>query len=86
MSDSDIRCETMILDLLHTSPRITLDDLVARLPELSWSRLFQSVDALSRRGEIRLDLRTFQYELSLPCPVGAASVVAPEVRAGRTFV
>ena len=37
--------------------------VVTLLPELSWNQVFKTVDELSRRGEIILFRRGFEYEI-----------------------
>jgi hypothetical protein len=55
--------EALILNLLRTSESLTIEQVAASLPELSWSQVFHAVDALSRRGEITLERRGFSYNL-----------------------
>jgi hypothetical protein len=55
--------ETLVLDLLNQAGSLTIDQVTARLPELSWSELFETIDSLSRRGTIILQRRGFQYEI-----------------------
>lgn len=55
--------EGLILDLLNQSDWLTIEQMTARLPELTWNELFHTVDALSRNGTIILRRRGFQYEL-----------------------
>lgn len=58
-----------LLTLVHEHGRIPMEDLVARLPELTWNQVFSMVDELSRRRLISLHRRGFDYELwagSLP--------------------
>ena len=58
-----------LLALVRERGRIPLEDLVARLPELTWNQVFSLVDELSRRQLISLRRRGFEYELwacSLP--------------------
>lgn len=62
MARSQPRPEQLILTVLHETDVITLDRLVAQLPELTWNQVFQAVDALSRRGVILLRRRGYQYE------------------------
>ena len=38
------------------------------LPELSWNQVFKTVDELSRRGEIILLRRGFEYEIERISP------------------
>ncbi len=69
MAQPGIRPEHLVLTVLHESDFITLDHLVDRLPQLSWSQVFQAVDALSRRGSILLRRRNYQYEVKVnPTP------------------
>jgi hypothetical protein len=58
-----------LLTLVQQHRRIPLEELVTRLPELTWNQVFSQVDELSRRGVICLRRRGFEYELwacSLP--------------------
>ena len=64
VSPSSFLCsELLILELLRGRRSLTLEQVVALLPELSWNRVFKTVDELSRRGEIILLRRGFQYEV-----------------------
>jgi hypothetical protein len=56
--------ESLVLDLLAVESVLTMDELVLRLPSLSWSSVFHAVDTLSRRGAIILRRSGFQYEIS----------------------
>ncbi len=56
--------ETLVMMILERERRLRLDQVVARLPQLSWNQVFQAVDSLSRRGAILLKRRGFEYELS----------------------
>ena len=58
-----INSEYLILDLLRARKSLTLEQVVALLPELSWNQVFTTVDELSRRGQIILLRRGFQYEV-----------------------
>lgn len=58
-----VNSEYLILDLLHARQSLTLEQVVALLPELSWNQVFKTVDELSRRGKIILLRRGFQYEV-----------------------
>lgn len=53
----------LICDLLSVRRSLTLEQLVALLPELTWNQIFTTVDDLSRRGEIILFRRGFSYEV-----------------------
>ncbi len=55
--------EGLILDLLGLRNSLTLEQVVTLLPELSWNQVFKTVDELSRRGEIILLRRGFEYEI-----------------------
>ncbi len=43
-----------ILDAVHAAPGCQLEDLVLRLPELTWNQVFLEVDRLSRTGQVRV--------------------------------
>ena len=58
-----INSEYLILGLLRARKSLTLEQVVALLPELSWNQVFTAVDVLSRRGKIILLRRGFQYEV-----------------------
>ena len=57
--------ELLVLNALQADPSLSMDGLIERVPQLSWSELFAVVDHLSRRGNILLKRRGFEYELSL---------------------
>lgn len=66
------------LQLMQQGP-CTLESLLDRLPQFSWSEIFTVVDQLSREG--RLVLRhpaRFDYEVS----IGSARPIADQARAG----
>lgn len=64
MVDQRSRFETAILDVLQADPEpLTMDEILARLPDLKWSEVFLTVDALSRRGDILIRRKGFDYEL-----------------------
>ena len=60
--------EGLILDLLGLRKSLTLEQVVTLLPELSWNQVFKTVDELSRRGEIILLRRGFEYEIERISP------------------
>jgi hypothetical protein len=72
MPDQFTRHEALVLDILLTADRLTMDELIQKVPELSWNELFLAVDRLSRRGVISLRRCGFDYELSLPHMATAA--------------
>jgi hypothetical protein len=43
-----------ILDAVHGAPGCELDELVLRVPELTWNQVFLEVDRLSRTGQVRV--------------------------------
>jgi hypothetical protein len=56
-----------ILDAVHGGPGCQLDDLVLRLPELTWNQVFLEVDRLSRTGQVRVTaLGEGTYTIRLP--------------------
>lgn len=55
--------ESRILTIVQERGAISLEELLACLPEITWSQVFTSVDTLSRRGTICLQRRDFEYEL-----------------------
>lgn len=57
--------EALVMQHLQPASPVILDRIVEDLPELSWNQIFQTVDALSRKGLISLRRRGFNYELSL---------------------
>ena len=59
--------EALVLQHLRAAHPVILDQIVEGTPELSWNQIFQTVDALSRRGVISLRRRGFEYEIS-PIP------------------
>jgi hypothetical protein len=59
-------CETMVLSELVSVTTMTIDQLMVRLPQFTWPELFCALDAMSRRGDILMRRRGFEYELSVP--------------------
>jgi hypothetical protein len=55
--------ESMIIDLLHASGKLTVEEIVVRIPGLWWNQLFLAVDVLSRTGDIILRREGFTYTL-----------------------
>lgn len=60
--------EYKVLELVHLKKSLTLEQVVALLPELSWNQVFKTVDELSRRGKIILLRRGFDYEVERVSP------------------
>lgn len=64
MADHRSRSETVILDVLQSNREpLTMDEILALLPELKWSEVFLTIDSLSRRGDILIRRKGFDYEL-----------------------
>ncbi len=57
------QAEAKILIIVQEQRQILLEQLLSRLPELTWNQVFTIVDELSRRDLIRLQRRGFEYEL-----------------------
>jgi hypothetical protein len=56
-----------ILDAVHGAPGCELEDLVLRLPELTWNQVFLEVDRLSRTGQVRVTaMGEGMYAIRLP--------------------
>lgn len=55
--------ESIILSELGSGETITMDQLMLRLPGLSWGEMFFALDALSRRGGIVMRRRGYEYEV-----------------------
>jgi hypothetical protein len=56
-----------ILDAVHGAPGCQLDDLVLRLPGLTWNQVFLEVDRLSRTGQVRMTaMGEGMYAIRLP--------------------
>ena len=80
MADGDNTIESLVLDLLTVQGPLTIDELVQRLPSLNWSSIFRAVDALSRRGDVFLRQKGFQYEISsLSAPMATQTQCATSV-------
>lgn len=60
------RCETMVLTALLSGSTMTIDQLMVHLPQFTWPEVFCALDGMSRRGEILMRRRGFEYELSVP--------------------
>ena len=60
--------ESPIVDLLRSSGKLTVEEIVARIPDLSWSQLFLAVGLLSRTGHVILRREGFSYTLETANP------------------
>lgn len=67
--------ESAIMDLLSVSGKLTVEEVVARIPDFSWSQLFLAMDELSRTGDVILRREDFTYTLETvkPSPVLAGA-------------
>ena len=57
--------ECTIISLLAASDRLTIDEILARAPDLSWSQVFLAIDILSRKGEVTLHRKGFEYSVEM---------------------
>ncbi len=67
----------------------TLETLLDRLPQFSWSEIFTVVDQLSREGELVLrHPARFDYEVSIGSagPISEQAQAGGAVACGRTFI
>jgi hypothetical protein len=56
-----------ILDAVHGAPGCELDELVLRVPDLTWNQVFLEVDRLSRTGQVRVTaMGEGTYAIRLP--------------------
>ena len=71
-----VRQEAAIMDLLRSSGKLTVEEIVAQIPDLSWSQLFLAMDVLSRTGDVILRREGFTYTLETgkPSPVLAGAL------------
>ena len=59
--------EVLVLDVLQSSSQpLRIEEIVGRLPCLSWNQVFLAVDSLSRKGLITLQRQAFGYLVSCP--------------------
>lgn len=78
MVHADISVEEAVVKILERSGFCSLDDLVAQFPDRNWSKVFATVDAMSRDG--RLSLRRVErssYQISLLSPKSAHAEMHP---------
>lgn len=64
--------EQLILEQLRKSGRCTVEEMLERVPELTWGQLFLAMDLLSRRGEVELSREGFTYSLRMRPGASAA--------------
>lgn len=65
--------EARITGLLKVTTRMTVEQLVARMPDMVWGQVLAAVKLLSERGEVVVQPRGFTCEV----------VRAPKRRGGR---
>jgi len=65
--------ERLLLEHLRDGQRFTVEDILARIPQLSWAQIFFAMDMLSRRGDLELRRQGFSYTVRRvnPFPNGA---------------
>lgn len=68
MRHSESPEEEIVLQALQHGQTVTMEQLMASLPQLPWSGVLRAVDELSRRGVIRLRRRKFEYDVELAPP------------------
>jgi hypothetical protein len=61
--------ESAIMDLLRSSGKLTVEEIVEQIPDLGWSQLFLAMDVLSRTGDVILWREGFTYTLEAANPV-----------------
>jgi hypothetical protein len=64
MVDSSNTSEAIILDLLRMRRSLRMEQVLDLTPELTWNQVFSTLDNLSRRGEVVLLRRGFDYEVA----------------------
>jgi DNA-binding transcriptional ArsR family regulator len=57
--------EERILEVLSDGRRLTVDEILERVPEISWAQLFIAMDILSRRGAVELRREGFTYSMRM---------------------
>ncbi len=65
--------KALVLGLLDRAGSLTIEQLAAELPELTWSELFHTIDSLSRSGAITLQRKGFIYELRARLPASIST-------------
>lgn len=63
---SDRHTEALIVNALKFNQGpLTFEDIIMRIPELTWNQVFSAVDDLNRTGQVVLTRRGFEYEIQL---------------------
>ena len=63
---SDRHTEALIVNALKFNQGpLTFEDIITRIPELTWNQVFSAVDDLNRTGKVVLTRRGFEYEIRL---------------------
>ena len=60
-----VQPEERILEVLSDGRRLTVDEILERVPEISWAQLFVAMDILSRRGAVELRREGFTYSMRM---------------------
>lgn len=69
--------ETLVLDVLKSQDTLTMEQMKTMLPQLNWWELLHTVDVLSRRGDLILRRKGFDYEVQSAAGIhGAAGQAA----------
>jgi hypothetical protein len=64
MTNDASESEALVLAILDDADFLTIEQLVQRVPQLTWNQLFHIIDDLSRREAIVLRRRGFDYEIA----------------------
>jgi hypothetical protein len=64
MASCTIDPEALVLAILDDAEFLTMEQVVQRVPQLTWNQLFHIIDDLSRRDAIVLRRRGFDYEIA----------------------
>ena len=83
MSNNHDVTEELVLDVVRSEKTMRLEQLLGALPQLTWNQIFQCVDRLSRRGDIILLRRGFDYEIaSVPQKTSTRILLSMTTRGG----
>lgn len=75
--------EALVLAALRSNEALTMEQMKEVLPQLSWWELFRAVDELSRRGDLILRRKGFDYELQAGIPPTAHDAAGRAVDSAR---
>jgi len=69
--------KTRLLRALKVGEAVPMSELITRLPEFRWRKLFLTVKALNRQGAIRLHRHGYDFAVSsLPASARLSSMAA----------